>query len=66
MPQRRRLVLALLLASSSASAETVVPIPPTPPLPQPAQGVALDPPADLSNIEGKPIARVEVVLDGNV
>jgi outer membrane protein insertion porin family len=61
-----RLVLVLLLASASARAQTVVPLPPPPAPRQPAQVPTLGPPADLSSFVGKAIARIGVVLEGNV
>jgi outer membrane protein insertion porin family len=59
-------VVVLLLASATAHAQTVVPIAPTPSPSQPSQVPAIEPPADLSGLAGKPITRIDVVLEGNV
>jgi outer membrane protein assembly factor BamA len=60
------IVLFLLLGAASSRAQVVIPIPPPAPAQQPAQIPSLGPAADLSGLEGKPIVRVGIVLEGNV
>jgi outer membrane protein insertion porin family len=60
------LVAALVLASVGGWAQEVVSLPPTPPLRQAPQSPTLEPGADLSTFAGSRIARVGVVLEGNV
>jgi outer membrane protein assembly factor BamA len=58
-------VLALLFVAAGAGSQVVTPIPSPSPSPPPAQVPSLEAPADLSGMEGKPIVRVGVVLEGN-
>jgi outer membrane protein insertion porin family len=60
------LAAVLALTPFAASAQTLVPISPTPPPSPSSQVPALQTPADLSGLVGKPITRVVVVLEGNV
>ncbi len=57
---------AVGLVPASASAQTVTPIPRVPPLPAAPASPALEGPATLGDLLGKPITRVAVVLDGNI
>jgi outer membrane protein assembly factor BamA len=49
-----------------ARAQDVIPLPPVPPVAARVPFPSLGPPEDLSGLQGRPIARVSVVLDGNV
>src|SRR5277367_174433 len=57
---------ALGLVPAVASAQTVTPIPPAPALAPPPTSPTLQPAPELGDLVGKPIARVAVVLEGNV
>jgi outer membrane protein insertion porin family len=57
---------ALARAQAAAGAPTVLPIPLPPPAETAAQVPVLDPPADLTGVLNRPVARVAVVLEGNV
>src|SRR5580704_370452 len=55
-----------LVVPAGAIAQTVTPIPPTPPASTAEQNPTLQPTVDLGDLAGKPVARVAVVLDGNI
>jgi outer membrane protein insertion porin family len=59
------LVVALLVGVSAARAQ-VIPIARPAPVAPSSQTPSIEPRADLSGLEGKPIVRVGVVLEGNV
>jgi len=60
------LCCVVALAAWPARAQTVIPIPPPPPVSTTAPTPKLDPPPDVTALAGKPVTRVEVVLEGNV
>src|SRR5579864_1948280 len=60
------LVLILWLSAADGGNQIVLPIPPPPPPHQLPQVPTLAPAADLSGLAGRTIARVGVVLEGNV
>ncbi len=52
--------------ASADPAQAVIPVPPTPPAVEAPTVPESEPPADLSGLEGKPVARIAVVLEANV
>lgn len=57
---------AIPALAGAQSAPSVFPIPPTPAITQRSQVPVLLPPPDWGGLEGKPITRVGVVLEGNI
>ena len=57
---------ALGLVPVGAAAQTVTPIPMTAPASTAAPLPVIEPPSELGDLAGKPVARVTVVLEGNI